>query len=58
MFVPQATGRPGGMSQADCLADFSQSVDGAFHLDLKAGPEYLVQQFGPEQVVTLQVSKL
>lgn len=39
-FVPLATSPAGATSQGDCLADFSQTVDGAFFLDLQEGPEF------------------
>lgn len=39
VFVPQAVSRPGAQNLADCLTDFSQTFDGAFFLDMKAGPE-------------------
>lgn len=37
IFTPQITSKPYSDSQADCVADFSQTVEGAFYLDLQAG---------------------
>jgi hypothetical protein len=34
IFTPQTTSKPFSSSQADCAADFSQTVEGAFYLDL------------------------
>jgi hypothetical protein len=53
-FVPLATSRAGATSQSDCLADFSQTVDGAFFLDLKQGPEY-VSADQPNTIGSFQV---
>jgi hypothetical protein len=53
-FVPLATSRAGATSQSDCLADFSQTVDGGFFLDLKQGPEY-VSADQPNTIGSFQV---
>ncbi|WIA32737.1 hypothetical protein OEZ86_005923 [Tetradesmus obliquus] len=37
VFTPEVTSKPYSASQADCVADFSQTVEGAFSLDLTAG---------------------
>jgi hypothetical protein len=37
IFTPQTTSKPFSTSQADCVADFSQTVEGAFYLDLQEG---------------------
>jgi hypothetical protein len=37
IFTPQTTSKPFSSSQADCVADFSQTVEGAFYLDLVPG---------------------
>ncbi|WIA29465.1 hypothetical protein OEZ86_011966 [Tetradesmus obliquus] len=46
IFKPQTTSKPLSSSQADCVADFSQTVEGAFYLDLQfalgASPELLL----------------
>jgi hypothetical protein len=34
IFTPQTTSKPFSSSQADCVADFSQTVEGAFFMDL------------------------
>uniref|UniRef100_A0A383VUV6 Tyrosine-protein kinase ephrin type A/B receptor-like domain-containing protein n=1 Tax=Tetradesmus obliquus TaxID=3088 RepID=A0A383VUV6_TETOB len=35
IFTPQTTSKPLSSSQADCVADFAQTVEGAFYLDLQ-----------------------
>jgi hypothetical protein len=40
IFTPETTSKPYSTSQADCVADFSQTVEGAFYLDLQAGEGY------------------
>jgi hypothetical protein len=55
-FVPLATSPAGATSQSDCLADFSQMVDGAFFLDLKEGPEFKSAD-EPSTVGSFQVRK-
>jgi hypothetical protein len=37
IFTPEVTSKPFSTSQADCVADFSQTVEGAFYLDLTPG---------------------
>ncbi|WIA32723.1 hypothetical protein OEZ86_005909 [Tetradesmus obliquus] len=37
VLTPEVTSKPYSASQADCVADFSQTVEGAFSLDLTAG---------------------
>ncbi|KAF6251784.1 hypothetical protein COO60DRAFT_1674488 [Scenedesmus sp. NREL 46B-D3] len=40
VFDPQTTSKPFSNSQADCVADFSQTVEGASYLDLQPGTGY------------------
>jgi hypothetical protein len=37
-FTPEATSPAGAVDVKDCLADFSQVVNGAFYLDVVEGP--------------------
>jgi hypothetical protein len=55
-FVPLATSPEGATSQSDCLADFSQTVDGAFFLDLNEGPE-VVSADTPNTIGSFQVRR-
>jgi hypothetical protein len=49
--------RPGAQYLADCLTDFSQTFDGSFFLDLKAGPEVTTLQTPEGDGFNLQVSQ-
>jgi hypothetical protein len=42
VFVPGATSRHGANSVDDCIADFSQTIDGASYLPLTAGATFAV----------------
>jgi hypothetical protein len=55
VYQPVAVSRPGAQYLADCLTDFSQTFDGAFFLDLKAGPEVVALERPAGDGFNLQV---
>jgi hypothetical protein len=57
-YVPIAVSRPGAHYLADCLTDFSQTFDGSFFLDLKAGPEVVALEKPEGDGFNLQVREI
>jgi hypothetical protein len=57
VYAPIAVSRPGAQHLADCLTDFSQTFDGSFFLDLKAGPEVVTLERAEGDGFNLQVSR-